>query len=95
MSLSPDAILFNSGATSLFEKIISRISNEYNVSLYYLRHQGIELSFLRPSYLDLFIDKQPDIKRIQFLNHKLEHKLFNLNKKVELKYFGLIGSLNP
>ena len=95
LSHSPDAILFNSGATSLFEKIISRISNEYNVSIYYLRHQGIELSFLRPSYLDLFIDKQPDIKRIQFLNHKLEHKLFNLNKKVELKYFGLIDFSQP
>ena len=87
---SPDALLFSNGATNLVERKSCLVANELSVPVYFMRHQGIELSFVGPTHLDNFGEKDPTIKRTQFLLNQYELDSYPTNKNITYAVPGLI-----
>jgi hypothetical protein len=87
-----DSIIFSSGASDMFEKIASIAASELNIKVFWMRHQGIELSFLKDTYFDKFTDKDEEIKRTQFILNENELSFFpkenlvnyHINELIEL-----------
>ena len=71
-----DSILFASGASNMFEKIACLSAYELGIKVFYMRHQGIELSFLKDNYVDKYSEKDEEIKRTQFILNENELSFF-------------------
>lgn len=76
-------IIFSTGASDILQKTICEVANKMNLNIYFLRHEGIELSFLYDNYVDQYCEKDVKIKRIQFLYNKNETNFFPKHKNVK------------
>ncbi len=72
----PKGILYAIGIENILEETIGRVANKLSIPVYTFKHGGIENQFLMPSILDEYLEKNPAIKRIQFLHNEYEKSNF-------------------
>ena len=90
LSNKVDALAFSSGATSLVERKTCLQANKLNISVIFMRHQGIEINFFPPSFLDDFCENDLIIHRTQFLLNDYEIESYPIQDRINYKKAGFI-----
>ena len=91
----PDALVFSAGASNLVDRKSCLISNNLNIPVIFMRHQGIEINFFPQSFLDTFVESDLIIKRKQFLLNDYETKLYPKHENVSYEKKGWIDFSKP
>ena len=73
-SQKPKAIMYAIGIENVLEEAIARVANKISVPVYTFKHGGVENQFLLPSILDSYLEKNPAVKRVQFLHNEYEKR---------------------
>lgn len=69
---SPQAVLYSIGSENILEEAIARVAEEYSVPVFFFKHSAVYNMFVGESILDPYFEKNPNIRRTQFLSSALE-----------------------
>ncbi len=78
VEVRPRSLLFSGGATDFEQRTLCRAANNIGIPIVYLRHQGFELSYLKPWLLDKYFERDVTIPRMQTLFNNLEKEIVSL-----------------
>ena len=82
MAETPQAVLYAIGSETVLEESVAHVANDLKTPIYYFKHGGAENMFPMPSIFDKYLERNPVIKRTQFVHNHFEQieckKLFNV-----------------
>ncbi len=94
-SYDVDALVFSNGATNLVDRKSCLISNQLNIPVIFMRHQGVELNFFPRTFLDDFCENDLIINRTQFLLNDYEIESYPTQDKIAYKKAGFVDFSKP
>jgi hypothetical protein len=74
MEENPKALLYAIGSETVLEESVAHVANDLKIPIYYFKHGGAENMFSMPSIFDKYLERNPVIKRTQFVHNHFEEK---------------------
>jgi hypothetical protein len=74
---SPKAVLYSIGAQNILEEAVAVVAEQYSIPVFFFKHSSVDNMFVIPSVFDPYFEKNPYLKRTQFLASSLEVKEYS------------------
>jgi hypothetical protein len=88
---SPKAVLYSVGSENILEEAIACVSEEHDIPVFFFKHSGVYNMFVNESIFDQYYEKNPNIKRTQFLSSELELGCYPVITNVKGVAAGLVS----
>jgi hypothetical protein len=87
----PQAVLYSVGSENILEEAVARVAEEHSIPVFFFKHSGVYNMFVEESIFDPYFEKNPNIKRTQFLSSALELECYPDMDNVECIASGLVS----